>query len=480
MSSPEKISLCMIVRNEAEGIAKTLSAARSLVDEVLVVDTGSEDGTRAIAADYADRICDFAWCGDFAAARNFSLKEARWDWVLILDADEVVTAGDRASLQAFIGEKGSRRRVGRILRENPFEDQDGEKLHRERVNRFFNRREFCYEGIIHEQIVRRTGGSYETAPVDITAYHVGYTAEVLRRTGKIERNIALLQEAVAAAPKDPFYRYQLGKSYALKGEFGRARESFETALALKPDTALEYVQDLVESYGYSLLRTGAYADALSLESYRGRCAETADFQFLLGLIYMNNARFDDALNAFETAQGFTEGAIDGVTDVLPRYNMGVICEGLGRIEQALHLYRQCGDYTPARERQAVMAEKIRADLTTVQAVEKELEQGKGESAAALLAVYDPGEKLKALRGVLAMVQGDPSLAEHCFTAAAHDDPENCDVRYNLGVLCSQQGRIGEAKKWYGAVRDRTEDAALQREVTQILAFLDTKEEGERV
>ena len=79
-----RLSLCMIVKDEAFFIEECLAAAAPYVDEIVVVDTGSSDGTRDIAAGYADKLLDFVWIEDFSAARNAGLAAATGDWILVL------------------------------------------------------------------------------------------------------------------------------------------------------------------------------------------------------------------------------------------------------------------------------------------------------------------------------------------------------------------------------------------------------------
>ena len=81
------LSLCMIVRDAERSLAPALASARPFVDEIVVVDTGSRDGTRDVAREFSARLFEFAWCDDFSAARNHSLEQATGDWILWLDAD---------------------------------------------------------------------------------------------------------------------------------------------------------------------------------------------------------------------------------------------------------------------------------------------------------------------------------------------------------------------------------------------------------
>lgn len=89
------ISLCMIVKNEEAVIGRRLDSVRRIADEINIVDTGSVDQTKDIGARYTDRIFDFEWIDDFAAARNFSFQQATADYILWLDADDVFTEKDQ-------------------------------------------------------------------------------------------------------------------------------------------------------------------------------------------------------------------------------------------------------------------------------------------------------------------------------------------------------------------------------------------------
>lgn len=89
------ISLCMIVKNEEEVLARCLNSVKDIVDEIIIVDTGSTDKTKEIAKHYTNNIFDFEWIDDFATARNFSFSKASKKYIMWLDADDIILEEDK-------------------------------------------------------------------------------------------------------------------------------------------------------------------------------------------------------------------------------------------------------------------------------------------------------------------------------------------------------------------------------------------------
>src|SRR5438876_349352 len=96
--SPILISACLIVKNEQRFLRECLRSVQPLVDEIVVVDTGSTDRTKEIALDFGARVFDFKWNDSFAAARNASLRHARGEWIIVVDSDECIRPFRRAAL----------------------------------------------------------------------------------------------------------------------------------------------------------------------------------------------------------------------------------------------------------------------------------------------------------------------------------------------------------------------------------------------
>ncbi|MBA8894789.1 glycosyltransferase [Clostridium saccharobutylicum] len=333
----------MIVRDEEKNLEKYLLQVKNLVDEIIIIDTGSIDNTKKIALSFTDMVFDFKWCNDFSVARNFSISKATNDWILVLDADEFIESFDKAKVLEFISSKDNMKTVGRIKRINLIEDQLGIKKGTELISRLFNRKYFRYEGTIHEQIAHRDGEVYSIKPVDITVNHIGYTKEEVDRTNKLERNISLLKKAIEEKSNEPYLYYQLGKSFYMMKDYIEAYKCFEKAISFPVDCRLEYVEDLIETYGYALINAEKFGEAMEIQIYR-EYYNSADYNFLMGLIYMNNAKFDLAVQSFLKCNEYDDGKMEGISTYLPYYNIGVIFECLGYRDEAISYYRKCGNY----------------------------------------------------------------------------------------------------------------------------------------
>ncbi|MDE5718002.1 MAG: tetratricopeptide repeat protein, partial [Lachnospiraceae bacterium] len=157
------------------------------------------------------------------------------------------------------------------------------------------------------------------------------------------------------AGPDPYLSFQLGQCYRRLGDAENAFRSFDAGLSMEVDPSLDYVKTMVESYGYTLLDLKRAQEALGLAELYDVFAERADFVFLMGLVYMNNGLFDAAVTEFKKSTTIEEFSVDGVNSYKAYYNIGVIYECSGRIEEARSYYRKCGGYQPAKERLKALA-----------------------------------------------------------------------------------------------------------------------------
>ncbi len=146
------ISLCMIVRNEEDTIARCLDSVKGIPDEIVIIDTGSTDRTKEIVSKYTDRIFDFAWIDDFAAARNFAFSNATMDYILWLDADDVLAASDREQFLRLKKTLDSHLDIVNMPYLLSF-DQFGKVTYSLRRNRLVKRsKNFRWIGAVHEYL----------------------------------------------------------------------------------------------------------------------------------------------------------------------------------------------------------------------------------------------------------------------------------------------------------------------------------------
>ena len=384
------ISVCIITKNEQENIERCLKSLMPYEMEIIVVDTGSTDNTKDIVQRYTDKVFDFEWCDDFAAAKNFAISKTSNDYIIMLDSDEYIDKFEESELIRTIGNNSDK--AGRIQIKNVFKKTDPCKESREWVSRIFNKKSYHYEGRIHEQIVRYDGKEYDTFQAPGTIIHTGYDLTEKEKKAKAKRNISLLEKELdrliklfcknnrlniceidgielvdhifendsalsLILQKDeylPYILYQLGKGYYMAMDYPRACDCFSCALSFDLNPKLEYVTDAVETYGYALVNADRADEALMFENIYNEFGNTADFQFLMGIIYMNNERFDDAVSEFLKATKHKECRNVGSNSYLAYYNIGVIYECLGDVDKAISYYRRCGNYKQAKDRLAVL------------------------------------------------------------------------------------------------------------------------------
>ena len=346
-------SICIISKNEEKHMEECLKRLSSLGFEIVVTDTGSTDSTLQIAAKYTDKIFHYAWNDDFSAARNFCTAQATHDAILVVDCDEYLQK-DASDINGFIDEMAyyhekNPEAIGMFTRINPYPSQGEDSVMTEKTGRFFFRTHCHYEGIIHEQVAPISGNPPVYYSIPLTFFHAGYQDPELRRE-KARRNLILLMQDLSVHGEDPYTCFQIGQCHTALGQTEEACHYYGLGLSFDVDPEAEYVQSMVVAYGYCLLEQKQFSQALQLESIYDTFSVQADFVFLMGLIYMNNRLFDQAITEFIKATTISRHAVLGVNSFRAWYNAGVIYECTNRISQALECYQNCGDYAKALER----------------------------------------------------------------------------------------------------------------------------------
>lgn len=351
------ISVCIIGKNEEKYIGKCLQSLLSHFSEIIYVDTGSTDRTVDIASAFTQHVYQFDWVDDFSVARNYSISLASNNWVFIIDCDESLQNISEKELNIFITKQPHS--IGRVLRKNIYYIGEQEYIMQERISRLFPKSHYHYTGSIHEQVTSLSSDfSKEYMDAPITLMHEGYNATPDLLKQKAGRNIHLLLKELENKGPDAYLYFQVGQSYFMIGSYQNACYYFDLGLSLELNPAEEYVQLMIESYGYSLIYTKQFQRALQFVNIYDSFCHKADFVFLMGLIYMNNALFEKAIAEFEKATTISVRSVEGVNSYMPYYNIGVIYECTGDIGKAISYYSKCGSYPPANQRFTLLSPDI--------------------------------------------------------------------------------------------------------------------------
>jgi hypothetical protein len=341
-SSPFRVALVVIARDEAARIARLLHSVAPWVDEMLVLDTGSVDDTAVVARACGARVEHFAWCDDFAAARNAALAAAGAGWHVVLDADEWLIDGGPALRALATQPPGF---VGAVHLEDRFFDGQWRTTHID-ISRVLPGA-VRYRGRVHEQPEH----GLQVRPLQVRIGHDGYAPEELQR--KRGRNRALLQAELAERPDDAYLWYQLGKDHAVYEEHADASDCFARTLQ-RAAPGSPWHLDLVARALYSMKCCQRHDAAMAMaEAQMAACAESPDFFFALGDLLLDQAarepqRGEALLPLIEAAwtrclelgeRPALHGAVAGRGSYLAAHNLAVMYESLGDAAPARRLRR---------------------------------------------------------------------------------------------------------------------------------------------
>lgn len=297
------ISLCMIVRNEERFLRDALTSVEGVVDEFCIVDTGSTDGTVAIAESFGATVSFISWRDDFAWARNQALERATGAWILVLDADERLAPESVEHLRALRHTKPDGR--GRWIWCRNFSDAGrGTVASTNAIIRIFpNDPAVRYRGSIHEYVsVAGTDGTIPAASSPIEIHHFGYQPEIMASRNKADRNFRVSRTAFEAHPGDPVHVYNYGMSALLAGKREIAREQFERVIELTQSTPRGFRPMALSTLSGLYTEAGRFDEALAAaDECVTNVATFPDGHFARGRALAGQLRYAEARAAFERA-----------------------------------------------------------------------------------------------------------------------------------------------------------------------------------
>lgn len=322
------LSLCLIARNEEQNIERCLSSVRGLVDEIIVVDTGSTDRTKEIVRRFTEKIFDLPWNNDFAAAKNEALKQATGDWILVLDADEGVSSPDHDRIKEALRNPSAiaftfiLRNYTNDARAAGWTSREGDSYEESlaasgwwevpKIRLFKNNLGITYSGKIHESVypsIQGTGGIQGGIPGEIMAlsipiHHYGHL-DLKRQAQKKTIYEQLQKEKIGVgngAENDYYSHFELARQLLMNNKVDEAKQAVET----------------------SLQHNGHY-----FQSW-----------FLLGTIHLLQEKWDEALAALERAWILNPGF--GATSS----NLGIVYARKKLYQQAIEQFLQAIELNP--------------------------------------------------------------------------------------------------------------------------------------
>jgi GT2 family glycosyltransferase/ADP-heptose:LPS heptosyltransferase/lipoprotein NlpI len=269
------VSLCMIVKNEETQLGRCLTNLKSIVDEMIIVDTGSSDKTREIATIFGAKVYEYKWANDFSEARNFSISRASGDWIFVMDADEIISPDDFEEFQkivsrrtlrpvaySFVTRNYSVRRdiIGLNSNDGMYEEESGIGwVPSQKVRLFTNRNGISFEYPVHEIVepsLKKKNIEIRTCKIPVHHYgHMREDKKVLK--GEEYYNIGK-KKLDEMGGDDVIAIYELAAQAGMLEKWDDAVELWQMFISRRPDKALAFV-----NLGTAYQNMGRYADAIS-------------------------------------------------------------------------------------------------------------------------------------------------------------------------------------------------------------------------
>ena len=434
------ISLCMIVKNEEAMLCRCLDSVKDIVDEMIVVDTGSTDRTVEIAESYGARIFSYPWDGSFSNARNFALRKATMDWIMIMDADGEFEREDTEKLRDIVSGRYTATaffcKTLSFLGDAP---DPANALCNLNICLAKNHMGYRFEGNIHEQIYCSDPNAKPvTAISDLRIYHYGYMHNPSRSRAKRERNIEMIQRELKKRPDDPFMFYNLGNEYFAQakvndalGCYLKSYERFSPDAGFSPRLMLRII-GCCDMLGKAKEHLKFIEDGLQFYP------EYTELEFIRGSFWLQKERYLAAIRSFKKCIKMGESPlhlsyITGVGTFMAAHMLCQIYSNLGETAGAMRYGRMAIRFRPDNRDLLCLMAKLLTDTMTPEDAAKKL--------ARLLPAM-PGKYLLLSDVFYALRQWEIAL-RYARKAAKRGEEEDT-ARYDQGACLLYLDRCREA------------------------------------
>ncbi|MEW8996157.1 glycosyltransferase [Clostridium sp.] len=343
MDKSRTLSLCMIVKNEENHLYRCLNSVKDLVDEIIVVDTGSTDKTIEIAEEFGAKIYHYKWDNSFSNARNFSLSKASKEWILLMDADDEFSSDHRDRFIELL--KEPRFHVYFFKTLSYTGNGEGETITNLNPRLVINNGEYKFFGDIHEQLnhISRDWNNFNHCIKDINIYHYGYLTKVIEEKNKRKRNIEIILNELAKDPDNEFHIFNLATEYFAKGEIEKALYYYDRVYK-NIDVLKGYSPKTIIRRMYCLCYLKRYNEALkAIEDGLKIYPNYTDLEFERGNIYLILKKYTLAIESYRKALEMGEPPSNleffkGCGSFKPALELGKLYEMFRDYEKALKYY----------------------------------------------------------------------------------------------------------------------------------------------
>lgn len=341
-----KLSLCMIVKNEAEALPKCLASVQGVVDEMIVLDTGSTDDTVKIAEEFGAIAASFTWINDFAAARNAALQYVTGDWVLVLDADEQLAPDAIPAIKDAIQSDSTL--VVNLIRQEIGAAQSPYSL----VSRLFRRHPRIYftrpyhamiDDSVAEILQQEPQWQIRSLP-QVAIWHEGYQPGAIASRDKLARAEAAMSSYLADHSHDAYVCSKLGALYVQQGRIqdgiALLKRGLQDTSTLDPSVAYELHYHL----GIAYRQQGDPNRAV--QHYQAAIQQRILPSLKLGAL-TNLGAILQAAGQLTPARQLYEQVIQIDPTFAPgHYNLGMVRKGLGDLAGAIAAYQRALQINP--------------------------------------------------------------------------------------------------------------------------------------
>ncbi|EOO23301.1 hypothetical protein IIU_07056 [Bacillus cereus VD133] len=354
----------MIVKNEELCIEKCLQSVKNIVDEIIIVDTGSTDKTVDICNKYNAKVYKYSWNGSFSDARNYGLKFATGDWILWLDADEELETIHKEIFDKLLNECINERLLSIHLINYIGDTVDIDKTFHIAHTRFFrNHQGFKFIYNIHETLnvhqILNSENLKNIKVLPIKVYHYGYMDSFVENKNKVERNLQILEQELLNENHTPWIEYHIASEYYRKKEYIK---SFEyTNLSIERFVKNNQLPpSLVYKLKYSNLICANSIDGAwpGIELAISLYPDYVDLYFLKGIILFRKKEYNNALQVFEICIDMKENnlqhlSLKGMGSFMAWYYKGLCFEKTKKMIEAKNAFETSlkisSNYLPAKE-----------------------------------------------------------------------------------------------------------------------------------